>query len=1125
MKKNLLLLGLFALIFSFYAMSQCGQVSLIGEFNGWADDEFMVRDPVDPAIFSAFLSLNSADDTNGDAIVELKFRENADWTVNWGDVGFPSGTGTLNGPNIPVPVDTSTTSTTDYYVTFNCSTGEYFFQDVCGNIGVIGEFNGWADDVWMTRDESDLAMWSTVITFNASMDGNADGFIEAKFRQSADWGINWGGDLFPEDTGYQNGPNIFIPLDLTGTTTDYLVTFNCETGYYTFEATCGAIALIGEFNSWSADYAMIRDAADPNMWSVIFTLTPDMDGNADGFVETKFRENADWGVNWGGDLFPEDTGYQNGPNIFVPLDETGLTTDFYVTFDYTTGYYIFQTTVGDVSMIGEFNGWNGDIPMNRDAADPDLWIANVSLPSNFDFSVPPDGIIESKFRENNDWSVNWGNNTFPTGTGTSNGPNIPVVPGKYTVSFNSSTFDYNFTDNPDICGAIGMVGDFNGWGVGTGAVPTDVFLVRDAEYPCLFSIEYNFATTTGLLFRVDALPINNDNAWGGTSLCQTGVHDVTKIINVPGGKYNITFNALSGDYCFYQLGNSVQAPKVFAINVDGSLDENDWVITQPVAQVVDGTVGADLNEVYFGVAWNETYLYVGIDITDPTVTANEQGEVFVDGNKSGGAYDDSDVHLKFSAAGIEVIQGPSGITPELGFAVSVTGYTAEVAIPWADLGVTPAEGGQIGFDILIGDDDAGTGVEYTLAWNGGLQNYDNTSSFGDLLFGTLSCGCISVYNETIGDVILQNPTDMPTTYVGTYNMDNNFDVVFRKDLSGTVKWGSTDFPNGTGVLDGGPIPATEGRYRITFDCLSGAYTFAEEPADAGVAYAQRTETAPSIDGDLTEYNLDYTSDLVVVGTAENNNTVTWGALWDSHNLYLGVQVVDDVVEGSGNPWDNDAIEYYIDGNHDSDGAYDSDFDTQLIQDFLLNTPPVDTALWIKADGVAVTDFDAKWFPTANGYNCELRLGWNNFSFAPGKGRTIGFSMGNNDSDNGIGRDYQTVWYGTGNNWSNTGDLGDLQLAGGPYFGIFDIMYDNPKVLLYPNPSQGSVNLKLLDEVLGKEITVYVSDLSGRIVLSQSQNVFGTDVIQLNTRDLESGIYMVNVVGTDGRKAIEKLVIE
>jgi len=78
--------------------------------------------------------------------------------------------------------------------------------------------------------------------------------------------------------------------------------------------------------------------------------------------------------------------------------------------------------------------------------------------------------------------------------------------------------------------------------------------------------------------------INNDNAWGGTSLCQTGVHDVTKIINVPGGKYQITFNALSGDYCFYQLGNSVSAPKVFAISVDGALNENDWVINKPIAK-------------------------------------------------------------------------------------------------------------------------------------------------------------------------------------------------------------------------------------------------------------------------------------------------------------------------------------------------------------------------------------------------------------------------------------------------------------------------------------------------------------------------------------------------------------
>jgi len=550
------------------------------------------------------------------------------------------------------------------------------------------------------------------------------------------------------------------------------------------------------------------------------------------------------------------------------------------------------------------------------------------------------------------------------------------------------------------------------------------------------------------------------------------------------------------------------------------------VINKPVANVVDGTVGTDLNTVYFGVAWNETHLFVGIDITDPTITAFEQGEVFVDGNKSGGAYDEFDVHLKFSGAGIEVIQGPVGIVPLLGFQVTATGYSAEVAIAWADLGVTPIEGGQIGFDILIGDNDVlpGTGVEYTLAWNGGLQDYDNTSSFGDLVFGTLACGCISVYNETIGDVILRNPTDLPTTYVGTYDLDAAYDLIFRKDLQGTVQWASADFPSGTAVLFGDPIPATTGRYRVTFDCLTGVYTFTEEATGDGVAYADRTETAPAIDGDLGEYTLSYNSNVISAGTGPNNNTVTWGALWDTYNLYLGVKVVDAVVEGSGNPWDNDAIEYYFDGNHDADGTYDGEFDTQLIQDFFSNST-VDTALWLKADGVQLTDWSAKWKATADGYNVELRLGWAGFQFAPGKGRTMGFSMGNNDSDNGIGRDYQTVWYGTGDNWSNTALLGDLQLAGGPYFGIYDVTYDNGNVLLFPNPTTGNVNLKLLDEVLGNNVTIYVSDLSGRTVLSQTAAVFGDKAIQLRTNQLESGVYMVTILGTDGKKAIEKLVIQ
>jgi hypothetical protein len=753
--------------------------------------------------------------------------------------------------------------------------------------------------------------------------------------------------------------------------------------------------------------------------------------------------------------------------------------------------------------------------MNRDAVNPNLWKLSRSWYANF----------EVKFRENNDWSANWGNNTFPSGTGTPNGPNIPLIAGKYDVTFNAATAEYNFVANNTICGEIGMIGDFNGWGEPVGGVPTDVWLERDPVNPSNFSLLYNFTASTNLVFRMDA-DLTNANTWGGTFPAGQGVLGGTPVITVPGGKYIVTFNCKSYDFTFTRLGSGVTADKVFAIAVDGVLDDSDWKLNQVISQVVDGAPSADLNEAYFGVAYNDTYLYVGINVTDANLRPSEQGEVFIDGNKSGGAYDEFDLHMKFSGAGVEVIQGPAGITPILGFGITATGYSAEVAIPWADLGITPEEGGQIGFDILLGDDDVGTGVEYTMAWNGGLQNYDGTSSFGDLIFGTLSCGNISLYSDVIGDVLLKNPTDAPTSYVGTYEMFEDQSVVFRKDQKSTVTWATDAFPAGTATLGGPAIPATLGRYRIAFDCLTGAFTFNNEPAGAGVAYSEYTDSPVTIDGDLAEYTLSYGSEIMAAGTGPNNNTVSWGSRWDMNSLYLGVQVVDATVEGSGNPWDNDAIEYYFDGNHDSDGTYDGEFDTQLIQEFLANST-ADTSLWLKADGVQLTDWDAKWVTTGDGYICELRLGWAGFGFLPGKGRAMGFSLGNNDSDNGIGRDYQTVWYGDGNNWSNTGVLGDLQLAGGPYyFNVGEVVDYSNEIVMFPNPAASNVYLRMTSEVFNGNVTIRISDLSGRAIVNGQYTVDGAgSLIQFDADMFTPGVYIVNIVGKNNVTAVKKLIVQ
>ncbi|MDD5508710.1 MAG: sugar-binding protein [Bacteroidales bacterium] len=1103
MIKKVLFLAFFSILAAYNSSSQCGRISLIGEFNGWNGDHFMTRHPEFTNQFATFITVKQEDDPDNDGDVEMKFRENANWTVNWGSESFPSGIGYQNGPNIPVPYG-------NYYVTFDCVSGTYNFQTTCGTISLIGEFNDWNGDLQMSRDEGNIDFWTTMIYLSQDDDYNEDGIVEMRFRQNADWNVNWGNSDFPSGIGVLNGWNIPVPIG------HYKVEFNCSTGEYNFISTCGDISLIGEFNEWGGDIPLIRDPDDPDIWTLLLTLTAEDNWyDPPDIIEMKFRQNADWSVNWGDADFPSGIGYQDGPNIPVPLDQTGFTTDYLVTFKCTAGEYHFEAASGPISIIGAFNAWNGDVPMNRDDTDPNLWKLSRSWYAD----------SEIKFRENNDWMVNWGNTSWPSGTGIQNGPNIPLVQGKYDVIFNTTSSQYNFILNPDICGEIGLIGDFNNWG--TGDPPADVWMVRDPVYPSNFSLEYHFTANTGLLFRMDADPTFT-YVWGGNSLCQTGIQDPGQSIQIPAGHYTITFNCKSGDYCFEKGTNSVVADKVFSMYMDGILDENDWKIDQPVSKIVDGIPGDDLNTAEFGVTYNDQYLYVGIDIWDAISTAGDCGEIFIDGNLSGGAYDEYDLHLKYSYYGIEIIYGPAGMECLLGTDLTTYGFSSEIAIPLADLNVNPLVGNSIGFDIILSDDDTGTGVEYKMAWNGGTSNYGNTSSFGDLAFGNLSCGCISIFNPTIGDVILRNPTDQPTTYVGTYDFDDNYDVIFRKDQKSTISWGSNDFPYGTGTLGGPPIPATAGRYRVSFDCLSGEYSFYDPgiPAE-GVAYADYTDVQPIIDGDLSEYNLQYGSEIQVDGSVPENNTVEWGAVWDQTSLYVGTRVTDEVVEGSGNPWDNDAIEYYLDGNNDKDGQYDSDFDTQIIQDYYLNWLYLGDTIWMKIDGLQLTSdhWDAKWIPTDLGYNVELRLSWSAFDFLPGRGRVIGWSLGNDDSDKGVGRDYQTVWFGTGSNWSNTADLGELQLAGGPYVVGLEDVPTQPDFILYPNPADGHVNLRLNTSELSDNLTIYVSDITGRTMKVITQHLNGiNNIVTIGTDDLPTGMYIVNITTQSGMRAVKKLIV-
>jgi hypothetical protein len=109
MKRSIFLSLIFVLI-SFFHFAQT--VSIIGTFTNWLSD----------------VNMNSTDNTNWmltytfTATEQLKFRQNASRTVNWGNSSFPSGSGVQDGADIPVPAGTYTITTCETLTSRTCCT-------------------------------------------------------------------------------------------------------------------------------------------------------------------------------------------------------------------------------------------------------------------------------------------------------------------------------------------------------------------------------------------------------------------------------------------------------------------------------------------------------------------------------------------------------------------------------------------------------------------------------------------------------------------------------------------------------------------------------------------------------------------------------------------------------------------------------------------------------------------------------------------------------------------------------------------------------------------------------------------------------------------------------------------
>ncbi len=229
---------------------------------------------------------------------------------------------------------------------------------------------------------------------------------EMKIRENNDWAVNYG-DNGSDKKMERDGANITVSAG------SYAITFDQNTLSYTIEKYSWGIVGSAAPNGWNGpDLDFFYDPST-DQWRAFASLN-------DG--EIKIRKSNDWGLNYGDDG-ANGSLEANGANIAV---KKGL---YLITFNLNElKYTIEKTDIPGVVGSAAPGGWNGpDVAFSRDFERDGVWVANnVKLAAG-----------EIKFRMNNDWAVNYGDNGAD-GIMEKDGANIAVAAGTYNIELDLS---------------------------------------------------------------------------------------------------------------------------------------------------------------------------------------------------------------------------------------------------------------------------------------------------------------------------------------------------------------------------------------------------------------------------------------------------------------------------------------------------------------------------------------------------------------------------------------------------------------------------------------------------------------------------------------------------------------
>jgi len=198
--------------------------------------------------------------------------------------------------------------------------------------------------------------------------------------------------------------------------------------------------------------------------------------------------------------------------------------------------------------------------------------------------------------------------------------------------------------------------------------------------------------------------------------------------------------------------------------IDGSWSEwKDYTTQYPITAITYGRshwTGADDLEGSFAMAWDSTYMYLGVKVHDDVHAQNATGayiyqgdsiEILLDKNPYRNYYTQSmtsdDYQLGISAgnsgtgiapsAYLWYPSGSSGTKSDvsIGYTTEDGGiYRYEVRIPWSVFGINPANGMHLGLAVSISDnDDTTQNVQQSLASSSAYRVLNNPSTWGEIV--------------------------------------------------------------------------------------------------------------------------------------------------------------------------------------------------------------------------------------------------------------------------------------------------------------------------------------------------------------------------------------------------------